>query len=97
VDKIDQAFWQLFHAVNAAVSDEALLEKLPDSTTDGAVTLNLNAPPHAVGVLRREAERRGVDYPALIGALSEERRDELPGWWMMIARRNDVGVLMSSS
>ena len=50
MDKIDQAFWQLFHAVNAAVSDEALLEKLPDST-GGLGRRKLDAGlPHEIGV-----------------------------------------------
>lgn len=89
---LDQAFWQLFHAVDRALADDALLDKLRGVDQNGAVEIDFNAPPHTMGILRREAERRGVDYPALIAALSEERAASLPAWWMAITRNRSVGV-----
>jgi hypothetical protein len=94
---VDQAFWQLFHAVEARLSSVESIDRLAspgvEPGTDDAVALNLGAPVHAVGVLRREAERRHIDYPTLIAALSEERRGDLPAWWLAIARSRGVGVL----
>src|ERR1700733_5818094 len=86
MNTLDQAFWQLFHAVDARLADDALLDQLPKANRSGVVEIDLKAPPHTMGILRREAERRGVDYPVLIAAMSEERATELPAWWMAIAR-----------
>lgn len=94
MDKVDQAFWQLFHAVEAKMSSADVVDALPTPASDGAVVMALDAPIHAVSVLRREAERRGVEYPALIAALSEERRTDLPDWWILVARGGGVGKLM---
>jgi hypothetical protein len=94
MDTVDQAFWQLFHAVEAKMSSAEVVDALPAPASDGAVVMALDAPIHAIGVLRREAERRGVDYPALIAALSEERRTDLPDWWIVVARGGGVGNLM---
>jgi hypothetical protein len=92
MNTLDQAFWQLFHAVDASLADDALLGRLRDADPNGVVEIDLNAPAHTMGILRREAERRGSDYPALIAAMSEERAAELPAWWMAIARNRAVGV-----
>jgi hypothetical protein len=89
---VDQAFWQLFHAVDETLADDALLDRLRSADPNGAVEIDFNASPHAMGILRREAERRGVGYPALIAALSEERATQLPAWWMAIARSRLIGV-----
>jgi len=90
---IDQAFWQLFHAVDATLADDAVLNSLPRAHEEGVVELEFKAPPHAMGILRREAERRGLAYSALIAALSEERAHELPAWWMALARSQAVGIM----
>ena len=92
INTLDQAFWQLFHAVEATLADDALPDSVRGADPKGSVEIDFNAPPHAMGILRREAERRGVDYPALIAALSEERQADLPAWWMVIARSRAVGV-----
>lgn len=92
MDTLDQAFWQLFHAVEAKLADEALVDGLPEALPDGIVEIELKAPPHAMGILRREAERRQLDYPTLIAVMSEERAKDLPSWWMLIARNRSVGV-----
>jgi hypothetical protein len=93
MDRIDQAFWQLFHAVEDRLSEidvSNITTVAPPS--DGAVAVDLNAPTHALGVLRREAERRGLAYEALIAAMSEERRGDLPEWWLALARTHAIGT-----
>ncbi len=90
---VDQAFWQLFHAVEDRLSEIEPADLKPEAApTDGAVALDLNGPPHALGVLRREAERRGVACEALIATLSEERRSDLPEWWLSLARTHAIGA-----
>ncbi len=75
------------------MSSADVVDALPTPAPDGEVVIALDAPIHAVSVLRREAERRGVDYPALIAAMSEERRPDLPEWWILVARGGGVGNL----
>jgi hypothetical protein len=94
MDAVDQAFWQLFHAVAAKIAGTDVIDALPTSLSgDNSVVIELPAPAHAVSVLRREAERRGILYPDLIATLSEERQSDLPDWWLEIARSRDVGAL----
>ena len=96
MDSIDQAFWQLFHAVDAKMSDPGILDTLPaDPDPAQSVAIDLPGPVHAFGVLRREAERRGVSAPELIAILSEERKADLPAWWLAAAKNRAVGVLQS--
>jgi hypothetical protein len=94
MDSIDQAFWQLFHAVDAKMRDPTIIDTLtPDTDPAGSVAIELPGPVHALGVLRREAERRGVSPPELIAILSEERKADLPEWWLAAAENRAVGVL----
>lgn len=94
MDAVDQAFWQVFHSVAAKIADANVIDDLPSAASgDDAVTIELPAPVHAVGVLRREAKRRGLSYPDLIANLSEERRSDLPDWWLEIARGREIGAL----
>ena len=94
MDRIDQAFWQLFHAVAAKIAEAEQQGALrPSDPQAESVTIALSGPVHAVGVLRREAEQRGLSYPDLIASLSEERRSELPEWWLGIARDGTIGAL----
>jgi hypothetical protein len=94
MDRIDQAFWQLFHAVAAKLAEAERQGTLtPSHPNEDDVTIALSGPVHAVGVLRREAEQRGVSYPDLIASLSEERRSDLPDWWLAIARDGTIGAL----
>jgi hypothetical protein len=97
MNTLDQAFWQVFHAVDATLDGDALLASRQSAEPDGVVELELKAPPHAMSILRREAERRRLDYPALIAELSEERAKDLPSWWLAIARNRAVGVLARAS
>lgn len=97
MDRVDQAFWQLFHAVEDRLSDIDVsgisAKTVPeDNSGDAAVAVDLNGPPHALGVLRREAERRGMACEALIAAMSEERSGDLPGWWLALARTHAIGA-----
>ncbi len=92
---IDRAFWQLFQAVDTAIADEAISDQLPVGPKDVMIELARKAPPHAVNLLRREAERRGIGYAALIVSLSENHEVELPGWWMTIVRNGAVGLSSS--
>jgi hypothetical protein len=93
VDNVDQAFWQLFHAVESKLADPEIIDALPaQSGLSEAVVIDLPAPVHALGVLRREAERRGVAYPELIAALSVERQADLPAWWLAVASSHAVGA-----
>ncbi|MBI3516644.1 MAG: hypothetical protein HY060_21640 [Proteobacteria bacterium] len=93
MDRLDQAFWQLFHAVEAKVSEPDVLDNLPaDPNPADAVAITLPGPIHAFSVLRREAERRGVSCPELIAVMSAERQSELPPWWLEIAEKRAVGV-----
>jgi hypothetical protein len=93
MDNVDQAFWQLFHAVQSKLADPAIIDALPPrSGLSEAVVLDLPAPVHALGVLRREAERCGVSYPELIATLSTERQSELPAWWLAVASDHAVGA-----
>ena len=91
MERVDQAFWQLFHAVEDRLAETDVAKSAtPDD--DGAVAVDLNGPPHALGVLRREAERRGMACEALIATLSEERRGDLPEWWLALARTHAIGA-----
>ncbi|MBV8166490.1 MAG: hypothetical protein JO021_06825 [Alphaproteobacteria bacterium] len=93
MERVDQAFWQLFHAVEDRLSEIDLADLKPAAApSSGAVAVDLNGPPHALGVLRREAERRGVACEALIATLSEERRGDLPEWWLALARTRAIGA-----
>src|SRR5260221_595674 len=92
MDRLDQAFWQVFHAVEAQMSGPEILDSLPADPVP-AVTVTLPGPVHAFGVLRREAERRGVSCAELIAVMSAERKAELPPWWLEIAEKREVGVL----
>ena len=93
MERVDQAFWQLFHAVEDRLSEIDIAGlKASASPGDGAVAVDLNGPPHALGVLRREAERRGMACEALIATLSEERRGDLPEWWLALARTHAIGA-----
>jgi hypothetical protein len=93
MDSVDQAFWQLFHAVEAKVADPAIIDTLPaDPDPTEPVAIELPGPVHAFGVLRREAERRGMSCPELIAILSEERKADLPAWWLAAAKNRAVGV-----
>ena len=69
-----------------------ILDSLPADPVP-AVTVTLPGPVHAFGVLRREAERRGVSCAELIAVMSAERKAELPPWWLEIAEKREVGVL----
>src|SRR5215471_11477752 len=94
MNTIDQAFWQLFHAVQAKMADPAIIDALPaDPDPSQAVAVELSGPVHAMSVLRREAERRAISCPELIARLSEERKADLPAWWLMVAANRAVGVL----
>ncbi len=94
MERIDQAFWQVFHAVEAKVSGLEVIDRLPDDGgIDQTVAIELSGPVHAMGVLRREAERRGISCPELIAILSAERRSDLPAWWLALAADRAVGVL----
>jgi len=98
MDNVDQAFWQLFHAVQSKLADPEIIDSVPpQSGLSEAVVIDLPAPVHALGVLRREAERRGIGYPELIAALSAERQSELPAWWLAIASSHAVGAFDRSS
>ncbi len=93
MDRVDQAFWQLFHAVEDRLSDIDPTDLKPAApATNEAVAVDLNGPPHALGVLRREAERRGLACEALIATMSEERRGDLPEWWLSLARTHAIGA-----
>ena len=48
---IDQAFWQLYHAVAAKVAGSGGLDGLLKPASDGAMALDFEAPVHAIGVL----------------------------------------------
>ena len=77
MDRVDQAFWQLFHAVEDRLSDIDPTDLKPAApATNEAVAVDLNGPPHALGVLPREAERRG----------------DLPEWWLSLARTHAIGA-----
>ena len=55
VHRVDQAFWQLFHAVEDRLSEIDPTDLKTDAPrTNGAVAVDLNGPPHALGVLRRK-------------------------------------------
>ena len=94
MNTVDQAFWQLFHAVQAKMSDPAIIDALPAGADPSqSIALELSGPVHALGVLRREAERRAISCPELIARLSEERKAELPQWWLVVAASRGVGRL----
>jgi len=98
MDNVDQAFWQLFHAVQSKLADPEIIDALPpESGLTEAVVIDLPAPVHALGVLRREAERRGIGYPELIAVLSVERQADLPEWWLVVASSHAVGAFDRSS
>ncbi len=97
MDKTDQAFWQVFHAAEAKMAASNPIDALsPQLPGDMPVTVELDGLVHAWGILRREADRRNMTCADLVAIMSEERKSDLPAWWLVLAADRAIGVLPES-